>query len=480
MPTIQEVPPFLRGAVRGALVQALRGLQAAQGYDREKQVTRAWALFLLAPRMLLARVPEHGRAGRRVLLDKAQAFQRGEWTTTLLRQARDGRRGPQVRGPVDASRRRETACAKVRNGEVSRARHVLTSADLAPGDDTLALARLTALRKPGGGVRGIATGDCFRRLVARALAKQWAPDFDAATRPFQYALQARSGTDALATQLRVALERAPDAVVVSLDGRAAYDTMSRESFLTALQDAAPSLLPFVRLFYGRTCIYYWWDDTGRRREVRQGEGCEQGDPLAPALYAIGQHAALLAAQSRLQADEEVFAFLDDLYVLTTLPRARVARDVVAGAVEAGCGIASNHGKTRIFGWSNAPAPPEVADLGPDVWRGNKPPHQRGFVVLGAPIGHPAFIQAWADERLQEERRLLHELPELPDLQCAWLLLALCVSPRANHALRTLPPSEVAGYAAAHDAALWDTFLSCIPKPSKIDFFQSRLIFSSAD
>ena len=48
---------------------------------------------------------------------------------------------PQVRGPVDASRRRETACAKVRNGEVSRARHVLKSADLAPIHDTT----LTAL-----------------------------------------------------------------------------------------------------------------------------------------------------------------------------------------------------------------------------------------------------------------------------------------------------------------------------------------------
>ena len=104
--------------------------------------------------------------------------------------------------------------------------------------------RLTALRKPGGGVRGIATGDCFRRLVAHTLAKQRAPEFDAATRPFQYALQARSGTDALATQLRVALERAPDAVVVSLDGRAAYDTMSRESFLTALQDAAQACSPW--------------------------------------------------------------------------------------------------------------------------------------------------------------------------------------------------------------------------------------------
>ena len=29
----------------------------------------------------------------------------------------------------------------------------------------------------------------------------------------------------------------------------------------------------------------------------------------------------------------------------------------------------------------------------------------GFVVLRVPIGHPAFIQAWADERLMEEKTL---------------------------------------------------------------------------
>ena len=36
----------------------------------------------------------------------------------------------------------------------------------------VAMARLTAFQKPDGGVRGIATGDAFRRLVARAFAKQ--------------------------------------------------------------------------------------------------------------------------------------------------------------------------------------------------------------------------------------------------------------------------------------------------------------------
>ena len=30
----------------------------------------------------------------------------------------------------------------------------------------------------------------------------------------------------------------------------------------------------------------WWDDRGRPREIQQGEGCEQGDALALALYAF--------------------------------------------------------------------------------------------------------------------------------------------------------------------------------------------------
>ena len=88
-----------------------------------------------------------------------------------------------------------------------------------------------------------------------------------------------------------------------------------------------------------------------------------------------------------------------------------------------------------------------------MFGGDKPSAQRGIVVLSTPVGHADFVQAWADARLQEERRLLDELPRLPDLQCAWLLLLFCASPRANHALRTLPPSESASYARAHDQAV---------------------------
>ena len=116
--------------------------------------------------------------------------------------------------------------------------------------------------------------------------------FDRAARPYRFALQARACTDALAAHVRVALDQDPNQVLVSLDGRSAYDSVSPTSFLTAFKSATPELLPFLRLFHGRPSTYCWWEKSRQCRDSAQGEGWEQGEPLAPALLALGQHAAL--------------------------------------------------------------------------------------------------------------------------------------------------------------------------------------------
>ena len=88
------------------------------------------------------------------------------------------------------------------------------------------------------------------------------------------------------------------------------------------------------------------------------------------------------------------------------------------AVQEGCGIASNDGKTRVYSHAGGELRPGIAELGAGVWRGNKPSSERGLKVLGTPIGHPRFIASWAESRVRTEQELLSQLPRLPDLQCA--------------------------------------------------------------
>ena len=208
----------------------------------------------------------------------------------------------------------------------------------------------------------------------------------------------------------------------------------------------------LALFAGSTSTYLWRDELGEPHILEQGEGLEQGDSLAPALYALAQHRALAAAAQVLPPTATLAAFLDDLYILCPTPEARSAYNTVTRAVAAHAGVSANQGKTRIYGSLPQAAPANLADLGPAVWCSDREPAARGFVV-GTPLGSPEYIAAHLEARLQEHQHLLDELPQLPDLQSAWLLLTFCAAPRAQHSLRTIPPSATTRYATAHDTAI---------------------------
>ena len=63
---------------------------------------------------------------------------------------------------------------------------------------------------------------------------------------------------------------------MSIDGVGAYDLISRNA-------------PFVRCFYGSPSTYLWEDEMGVTQSFPQGEGGEQGGPLMPMSFALGQH-----------------------------------------------------------------------------------------------------------------------------------------------------------------------------------------------
>ena len=72
-------------------------------------------------------------------------------------------------------------------------------------------------------------------------------------------------------------------------------------------------------------------------------------PISPKEKRVNKAPFRCLASSALHSPERPRTFLHDVYVLTTRERAREARDTVAQAVQTGCGIAFNEGKSRVHG-----------------------------------------------------------------------------------------------------------------------------------
>ena len=134
-----------------------------------------------------------------------------------------------------------------------------------------------------------------------------------ATAPFQFALSTKEGPECVVHDLAALTDLDERATVLSIDGIGAFDFISRVSMLEGLRsiESGDPILPFVLQCYGNPFSYFWEDVEGTINEIHQEEEEEQGDLLMSMLWALGQHPALCAIQSKL-VGEHVLAFFDDV------------------------------------------------------------------------------------------------------------------------------------------------------------------------
>ena len=316
--------------------------------------------------------------------------------------------------------------------------------------DGIRLGRLTALNKPDGGVRGIVVGDIIRRLVARTMAKQVAKKAEKATAPFQYALSTKAGCECIAHILQALTDRDANAIVVTVDGVGAYDLISRNAMMEGIlkMEDGDQILPFVRCFYGSPSTYLWEDEMGVAQEIPQGE--EQGDPLMPMLFSLGQHAALEAIKRRSRDHEKLFAFLHDLTVVCHPDKVRDVMNIISQELQAHAHISIHHeGVEELTRRARLVKPDAV------VWKGDHTllRQQQGIRVLGAPLGSAEYVQSQLEQKSVEQETLFHRIPQAQDTQASWLLL-MCGATRSNFWLRMVRPDQVQNFAERRDLNVW--------------------------
>ena len=84
------------------------------------------------------------------------------------------------------------------------------------------MATMTALGKPDGDVRGIATGTVSRRLVAKCLSRQFISDVEKVCAPYQFAMSTRAGTCCVGHAIRATTDHNSHTTVLLIDGVGAY------------------------------------------------------------------------------------------------------------------------------------------------------------------------------------------------------------------------------------------------------------------
>ena len=345
----------------------------------------------------------------------------------------------------------------------------------------LGAARLVAFAKPAGGVRPIAVGSVWRRVVARAVAAQCRSRWAEGLRPVQFGVGVRGGTEAMVHGVRSLLQEHPDWYVVATDCRNAYNSVSRGGVLRAMQEFDPALLPFVRFFYDEPARLRYAAAAGVARLLSRS-GVQQGDPLASVLFSVAIQPALLEIQATAVGDAAgavVVAQIDDVYLVGPSEWVEASYATLQVAY-ARIGLQLRHAKGAVY--SPLGVPPADADEVHDA-RGFLVGHRHsrmhvpivpdgvwyedledrllplaGITVVGSAVGSPAFERRAArDVYASSARQLLQLHDALADTQIFSLLARHCVLTRLTYVQRTIVPEHQARAASAFDILMRHAF-----------------------
>ena len=297
---------------------------------------------------------------------------------------------------------------------------------------------LVALRKKDGGLRPIAVGETWRRLVSKVLVSSCADDASTYLQPLQIGVGTPNGCESVVHVVRQWCGRHQadhDRVLALMDLSNAFNSVDRSAFREAVRRVAPSLAPWVDYCYGGS------GNLLLGAEVIDSErGIQQGDPLGPLLFSLAIHEHIKQAAEEVERrypgelDFKVF-YLDDGVAAGSSRAVRLFCTLLEASF-ADIGLILQRDKCEIIpaaGINNA--------IPPTLFQGFVFNVSRNFKLLGAPFGSKEFCEHHTGKRREKAVALLQRVANLQDTQCAMHLVRQCASfCKLAYSIRAVPPS----------------------------------------
>ncbi|XP_065317081.1 uncharacterized protein LOC135925625 [Gordionus sp. m RMFG-2023] len=280
-------------------------------------------------------------------------------------------------------------------------------------------ARLVSLTIPDGGIRPIAIGSFFRRLVVMAIVNRIRPKASSFLFPSQLGFGVRGGCKVASHVARTFINTEADKVFCKLDFRNAFNTIHRRAFLLSFLHHFQKYWNFLNSCYGFPFGEFC---------ISSEEGIQQGDPLGPLLFTIGIHDLIKNLKSDFKLDLNLW-YLDDGSFGGSISNVMSAIEYVE--MEASkIGLSLNRKKCEISSLNNKDFIPPL-DF-------TIIPHEE-LCLLGSPIGFStSFCQKTFDDLIQSLSNSLKNLPHLSKHQFFFLTKKCLNFSDFNWSLASMP------------------------------------------
>ena len=348
----------------------------------------------------------------------------------------------------------------------------VTSAFPAGVREVLCASSLIPLRKKDGGVRPIAVGDTLRRLVGKCLLHSAEVVMEmSCLQPRQCGVGVRNAAEMVGMGLQRFVQSrhadgANDYVVLQVDMRNAFNSISRDAVLRGCLAKVPSAYNWMRFCYGGASPLFCQG----RLLCASHVGVHQGDACGPLGFALGLDLGLDKCAPR-ALDWESW-YLDDGHIVGRVDEVLARLVDLKQALEP-LGLNLNLAKCKLWGpgllRANSAVPVYPEGLAEDH-PGRAVPMVPfgglcGITALGVPIdapkGFPGRDPSLAPEcrskwalAVEQTNLLLERLRAYPDGQVRHALLRYCLDGcRVVHLLRSTEYEEAGDSPAALRARL---------------------------